>query len=145
MRDGLREVEEELGAVYRFDELAPLGVHRVADTERSGVVNRELQHVFAVCDPRPLPAWTAFDRIELDGLVLVGHDAFADPRRALVAGPGAAAAAVSVSARAWDGERERDVTVSAAELVPAPYLAALAADLRRVGHGEAPAGAGPAA
>ena len=38
IRDGLREVDEELGAAYAFDDLVHLGVHRVAETERSGTV-----------------------------------------------------------------------------------------------------------
>jgi isopentenyldiphosphate isomerase len=127
VRDGVREADEELGAAYVYDDLEPLGVHRVEDAERSGVVNRELQHVFAVRDDRPLARWTGFDRVELDGLVLVGHDGFAALAAALGDG-----AAVSVPARAWDGAAEHDVEVSAAEVVPAPYLAAIAADLRRV-------------
>jgi isopentenyldiphosphate isomerase len=130
IRDGLREVDEELGAAYLFDDLGHLGVHRVADAERSGTVNRELQHVFAVRDDRPLSAWGDFDRIELDGLVLVGHDGFA-----------ALAAAVNgersgpdvVHARSWDGSSETDVNVVVAEVVPAPYLHSIAPALRRIG------------
>jgi isopentenyldiphosphate isomerase len=122
IRDGLREADEELGAAYPFDDLTPLGVHRVADAERSGTVNRELQHVFAVRDDRPLAAWREFDRTELDGLVVVGHDGFA----ALVGGAG------DVPARAWDGTTEEDVAIGAAELVPTPYLADLVPLLRRV-------------
>jgi isopentenyldiphosphate isomerase len=126
--DGVREAEEELGVAYAFAELASLGVHRVDDPERSGVVNRELQHVFAVRDDRPLTAWTGFDRVELDELVLVGHDDFATLADALAAGD----ATASVSGRAWDGARERDVAVRAGEVVPAPYLRAIAPGLRRV-------------
>jgi isopentenyldiphosphate isomerase len=125
IRDGLREAEEELGVAYAFEALTPLGVHRVADAERDGATNRELQHVFGVRDDRPLKAWTAFDRIELDGLVLVGHAAFA----ALAAGaPGA------VPGTAWDGERLAPIEVAARELVPTPYLAALAPELARIGE-----------
>jgi isopentenyldiphosphate isomerase len=122
IRDGLREADEELGAAYVFDDLAKLGVHRVADAEHSGTVNRELQHVFAVRDDRPLSAWREFDRSEVDGLVLVDHDGFA----ALIGG------AASVPARSWDGTAQTDVTLGAAELVPTPYLAEIAPDLRRV-------------
>jgi isopentenyldiphosphate isomerase len=144
VRDGVREAEEELGTAYAFADLVPLGVHRVVDAERAGVVNRELQHVFAVCDTRPLGRWTAFDRVELDGLVLVDHEAFAVLAGVLADGHGSRGAAM-VAARAWDGERERDVVVSAAEVVPAPYLAAIAADLRRVARGERPGAGRPAA
>src|SRR4029079_15272452 len=59
--DGLREAEEELGAGHAFDALPPLGVHRVAEEQPGGIVNREHQHVFGVVDDRPLAAWDAFD------------------------------------------------------------------------------------
>ncbi|MBI5105338.1 MAG: NUDIX domain-containing protein [Solirubrobacterales bacterium] len=122
IEDGLREADEELGVSYAFADLVPLGIHRVDEPREAGA-NREHQHVFAVHDERPLEAFTAFDRDELEGLVLVGHDAFA----ALVAGDG------PVAARDWDGGAVRDVTVRAGELVPAPYLRALAGELRRIG------------
>lgn len=132
IRDGLREADEELGTAYVFDDLAHLGVHRVADTERSGTVNRELQHVFAVRDDRPLSAWRDFDRVELDGLVLIGHDAFA----ALAATVNGKRASSGVArARAWDGTSEVDVDVAAAEVVPAPYLDSIAPALRHLGSG----------
>jgi hypothetical protein len=115
VRDGLREAEEELGVAYAFESLAPLGVHRV---EEAG--NRELQHVFGVRDERPLDAWTGFDREEVDGLVLVGHGAFA--RLAAGSGDGE-------DGRAWDGTTVTDVRVAPAELVPTPYLVALTPEL----------------
>jgi isopentenyldiphosphate isomerase len=130
IRDGLREADEELGAAYAFDDLAHLGVHRVADAERSGTVNRELQHVFAVRDDRALTAWADFDRVELDGLVLIGHEGFATLAAAVNderSGPEV------VHARAWDGTSEADVDVAAAEIVPAPYLQRIAPALRRIG------------
>ena len=125
--DGVREAEEELGAVYAFDALVPLGVHRVDEEQPGGRVNREHQHVFGVRDERPLAAWEAFDRVELDGLVLDGHDAFA----ALAgAATGRDAPDVEVPARSWDGTVEEPIAVRAGELVPAPYLPALAEPLR---------------
>jgi len=128
VRDGVREADEELGSAYAFDDLAPIGVFGVADSEHSGTVNRELQHVFAVRDERPLDAWVAFDRVEVDGLVLVDHDAFATLARASVDG----AADVAVPGRAWDGVREEAVDVRAAEVIPTPYLAEIAPALRRL-------------
>jgi isopentenyldiphosphate isomerase len=130
VQDGLREVQEELGAVYAFADLEPLGVHRVVDGDRSGVANRELQHVFAVRDDRALEAWTAFDRVEVDGLVLVAHDGFARLAAAAAAGRDDGTA---VTATAWDGTRGAAIPVTAEELVPTPYLAALAPQLARVG------------
>ena len=100
IRDGLREADEELGVAYVFDDLAHLGVHRVADTERSGTVNRELQHVFAVRDDRPLAAWRDFDRVELDGLVLDWPRGFASLAAAVNDGR---AGSDVVRARSWDG------------------------------------------
>jgi isopentenyldiphosphate isomerase len=113
--DGLREADEELGVRFAFDALVTLGVHRVEDPDGEGAINRELQHVFAVRDERPLSAWRDFDRRELGGLVLVGHEAFA----ALVGGAPA-------PGREWDGVVERPVSLHPGELVPAPYLPALA-------------------
>jgi isopentenyldiphosphate isomerase len=132
IRDGLREADEELGAAYAFDDLESLGVHRVDEAEHSGAVNRELQHVFAVRDERPLAEWTDFDRVELDGLVVVGHDAFAALADAAVGRDGGPPAAVVVPGRAWDGHAVADVDVRADEVVPAPYLAQIAPALRRV-------------
>lgn len=134
IQDGLREADEELGAAYAFDDLESLGVHRVDETEQSGLVNRELQHVFAIRDDRPLEAWRDFDRVELDGLVLVGHDAFLELAGALADGD-ERRAALEVPARAWDGSATHALRVTPAEVVPAPYLAAIAPALRRLGRG----------
>jgi isopentenyldiphosphate isomerase len=123
VRDGLREAEEELGVAYAFDDLRPLGVHRVSDERQEGRHNRELQHVFAIRDERALDAWTAFDRVEVDGLVLVDHAAFAGL---------AAGAHGTVAATAWDGERCAAIEVAASELVPTPYLDALASQLQTI-------------
>ena len=123
VRDGLREVEEELGVRYAFEDLQPLGAHRVSDELQEGRSNRELQHVFAVHDERALATWTAFDRVEVEGLVLIGHEAFA----ALTAEE-----PVLVPATAWNGQRLSAIEVAASELVPTPYLAALAPALRDI-------------
>lgn len=131
VRDGLREVDEELGAAYAFDDLESLGVHRVDEAERSGLVNRELQHVFAVRDDRPLEAWEDFDRVELDGLVLIDHDAFLALAQALE-DPDDTADAPALPARAWDGSTVHDVRVTPGELVPTPYLTTIAPALRRL-------------
>jgi isopentenyldiphosphate isomerase len=132
--DGLREAEEELGVAYAFAALTPLGVHRVAEEQPGGIVNREQQHVFGVVDDRPLAAWDAFDRTEVDGLVLVEHDAFAALADALAEGGDRG---VAVPGRAWDGIAERPVTVGAGEVVPAPYLASLASPLRALAVSDA--------
>jgi isopentenyldiphosphate isomerase len=133
VRDGLREADEELGAAYAFDDLESLGVHRVDETEHSSLVNRELQHVFAVRDDRPLEAWGDFDRVELDGLVHVDHDAFLELARALDDGNGGGED-LAVPGRAWDGAALSDIRVTPGEVVPAPYLTAIAPALRRLGR-----------
>ena len=121
--DGVREATEELGVTWPFADLVALGTYAVEDRERPGIVNRERQHVFAVRDDRPLERYDAFDRAELDGLVLVEHDAFAE-----LAGGSEA----PVTATAWDGARLRATCVRTAELVPSPYLASLPAALAAV-------------
>jgi isopentenyldiphosphate isomerase len=130
VRDGLREAEEELGVAYAFGDLVELGVHRVEDADGEGVVNRELQHVFAMRDERQLEAWTDFDRGEVDGLVLIGHEDFA---RLVAAQDG-----VVVRGRAWDGEAEHGIDVRPRDLVPTPYLAAIAGPLAEVAAGRTP-------
>lgn len=122
VRDGLREADEELGVPYRFEDLEDLGVHRVDEPIDSGGHNRELQHVFAIRDDRALDTWTSFDRDEVQGFVAIDHDGFA----ALLDGAGA------VHADAWDGEQITALSVAASELVPAPYLPAIARQLRRL-------------
>jgi isopentenyldiphosphate isomerase len=122
VRDGLREAEEELGVAYTFDDLLPLGRHRVAEPLAAGGINREIQHVYAMRDARALEAWTDFDRSEVEGLVLVAHEDFA-----VLSGDRAVA-----RGRAWDGERERLIAVSGAELVPSPYLSSIGPHLARL-------------
>jgi isopentenyldiphosphate isomerase len=123
VRDGLREADEELGAAYAFEDLEPLGAHRVDDAMEGGGRNREVQHVFAVRDDRPLHAWTALDRREVAGLVLVTHEAFA----ALARGD-----AEPVPAKLWDGGSVSRDHVRSGDLVPSPYLPAIAPDLARL-------------
>lgn len=123
IQDGLREADEELGAAYVFADLVPLGAHRVDDAMDDGGRNREVQHVFAVRDDRPLDAWTAFDRRELDGLILVSHPDFRALAERL---PGECAG------HFWDGELLTRVSVSAQDLVPSPYLADVASALRQI-------------
>jgi len=117
--DGLREAEEELGVRYRADQLTNCGTFTVDETQADGTANREFQHVFAVRDDRPLAAFTAFDREELEGLVAVPRAALA----ALLAGGPA------IGGTAWDGAAVTPLTVRAEELVPAPYLLAVIEEL----------------
>lgn len=117
--DGLREAEEELGVAFTEAGVTPWRTVAIED-EPAGMVNREHAHVFLADDPRPLKAWTDFDRGELDGLVALAPAALL----ALVDGTPAAA-------RSWDGSSVRDVVVEPGELLRAPYLGELAAHLAR--------------
>jgi isopentenyldiphosphate isomerase len=124
-KDGLREVEEELGVAYAFAQLIPLGVHRVDGEPHPGFINREHQYVYAVRDDRPLETWTGFDRRELEGLTLVSHDGFAVH---------AAGKPEAVPARDWDGRAVRDAVVTSGKVVPAPYLGQVAPELAAIGR-----------
>ena len=118
--DGLREADEELGVAFASGELEPFGIERVEDLTNPALANRERQHVFIVRTGRRLADFTAFDRTEVTELVAVSPGGF----RALVGGGEAAA-------RAFDGTDERLVTVRGDDLVPTPYLPALAERLAR--------------
>ncbi len=124
---GAREVREELGVAYPPGELLALGAPAMEDRS-GGLVNREFQHLALVADPRPLDAWSAFARTELDGLVRLGLAHLA----ALVHG----AAPGPWPAEEWDGERVRRVEVARADVLPAPYLARLTDRLERFARGE---------
>ncbi len=129
---GLREAAEELGVTYEAKQLVELGVRAVTDRVGEGgrLLNREFQHVHAVLDPRPLDAWTGFDRDEVDGLVALG---LAD-LGALAGGEGAG----PWPARAWDGVHVTRAEVTREEVIPGAYLPVLAIMLERLARGERP-------
>ena len=129
---GMREVGEELGVAYPESELVPLGVRAMSDRVGPGdrLVNREFQHVYVVADARPLEAWTALDREELDGLVALALADFTALTHRLAPGPW--------RARAWDGARVSAVELDAAEVLGADALRPLAIMLERFARGERP-------
>ncbi len=124
---GAREIREELGVA--FGELVPLGMRAMAD-HPPGMVNREFQHVLLAADPRPLEDWTAFDRVELDGLVRLPLAAFTELVHTGAPGPWAATA--------WDGIRASAVRVRRDEVLMAAYLRPLTIMLERFARGERP-------
>lgn len=124
---GAREIREELGVAYA--ELVPLGVRALVD-HPAGMVNREFQHVYLVEDSRPLREWTDFDRVELDGLVLLPLASFTELVHTAAPGPW--------PARGWDGEREQDVLVRREEVLVTDYLRPLTIMLERLARGERP-------
>jgi len=126
--DGLREAEEELGVAFFPAEVRLLGVRTVADRPVPGTLNREIQHVHLARTSRPLESWTGLDRAEVDSLVALGLGAFT----ALVH------TGEPQPARAWDGRCLRRGDVTAAELVPSPYLPVLAIMLERFAAGVEP-------
>lgn len=67
VRDGLRELREELGIAPRFDDLIPLGV-RVSVARCGSLIDREFADVFFLVDDRPLSAYN-YRRGEVAGLV----------------------------------------------------------------------------
>ena len=126
---GAREVLEELGVAYPPEALVALGVRAIVDRS-GGLVNREFQHVRMVAHPRPLAAWDALDRTELDGLVRVALADFT----ALVHGPGAG----PWPAEAWDGAAVTQLDLERDDVVPARYLPTLTTMLERFARGERP-------
>lgn len=126
---GAREIAEELGVAYPPEALVELGVRAIVDCSQD-MVNREFQHVWLAADPRPLTAWTAMDRGELDGLVRLGLADFS----ALVHGPESG----PWPAEAWDGERATSVPVARDEVIPGAYLPALTIMLERFAAGLRP-------
>lgn len=127
---GAREVAEELGVRYDTAAIVPLGVRAIVDHPTPATTNREFQHVFVVADPRPLEAFTAFDRVELDGLVRLGLRDFTAAAHGLGPGPWPAVE--------WDGSASVPLALTAADLLPQVYLPVLAIMLERFAAGEHP-------
>ena len=117
----LREAEEEIGLAVRRSDLVHLGLRRRAD-RRPGVVDNELQEIFARAAPAEIAA-LAPSPAELEAILAVS---FADAGRAL--GDGAEVTArrlIQEGGKAWFTEER----ISGASFVPAPdgyYAKALA-------------------
>jgi 8-oxo-dGTP pyrophosphatase MutT (NUDIX family) len=71
--DGIRELEEELGIRVDPSDLVALGTRRLVDESGEGRLNRELTHVFLLCDDRPLSDYSPAVE-EVDGLLDVPID-----------------------------------------------------------------------
>lgn len=54
VKDGLRELEEELGVVARFDELIPCGIYPEVQRISESITDREFCHVFLYRSEQPL-------------------------------------------------------------------------------------------
>jgi isopentenyldiphosphate isomerase len=109
LEDAVREAEEEIGLSVSLSDLVYIG-RRFTDSSHSGVIDREMQEVFAVRSKHPLSAYRLHPE-EVDAVVSVGID---DARR-LFSGEAAEVAAVECS-RAGD---LRTRTVSVHEFVQA--------------------------
>ena len=71
-RDGIRELEEELGLSPKFEDLIPLG-RRVSVTKYNSVVDRQFANVFFyICD-QPLSAYQ-YQKDEIAGLLAMKAD-----------------------------------------------------------------------
>jgi isopentenyldiphosphate isomerase len=66
----LREAEEEIGLHVQREDLAHLGLRRKSDTSRPGVIDNELQDIFARRAPVEMRSLTP-DPVELGGLVAI--------------------------------------------------------------------------
>lgn len=67
VRDGIRELEEELGLRVRFEDLIPLG-HRIGIQKDNGLLDRQICHVFFYECDRPLDAYD-YQKDEISGLL----------------------------------------------------------------------------
>ena len=67
VRDGIRELEEELGLRVRFEDLIPLG-RRIGIQQESGLLDRQICHVFFYECARPLEAYD-YQKDEISGLL----------------------------------------------------------------------------
>jgi 8-oxo-dGTP pyrophosphatase MutT (NUDIX family) len=108
-QDALREAEEEIGLRLGPADVVLLGRRRRVDSSRPGLLDHEVQDVFAARGPADLGALSACEA-ELAGLLAVP---LADAAR--VIGAGARGAGLSLTGPAF-----APVAVDGAELVPAP-------------------------
>jgi isopentenyldiphosphate isomerase len=107
--DALREAEEEIGLRLGPADVAPLGRRRRMDRSKPGLLDNEVQDVFAARGPVDLAALRA-DAAELSGLVAVPLAAAAQ-----VIGAAGIGAGLAIEPGALV-----PVRVDGAELVPAP-------------------------
>ena len=122
LQAALREAAEELGVAWGPDDVRAIGTYPIEDRPRAGMINREHALVLVVRDDRPLATWApGLDRDELDGLVLLGLDAFA---RLVHAGDPQPARAVDLDGRVGEVRIDRD------EVLRPPYLPTLLDALR---------------
>ena len=73
VRDGVREIEEELGLQVNFDDLVPLG-RRIGITKFGDLVDRQICHVFLYESHLELADYN-YSRTELGGLLKLRLDA----------------------------------------------------------------------
>lgn len=69
-RDGVRELNEELGIDASIDDLVPIGLRLLVDDEGEGH-NRERVHLYFMTDDRPLDSYSP-EPTEVESLVEVG-------------------------------------------------------------------------
>ncbi|GBF71905.1 hypothetical protein PA598K_00118 [Paenibacillus sp. 598K] len=75
VRDGVRELEEELGLAVRFEELRYCGVVPQQSIIAADLIDREFNHVFLYASTQPLAAYR-FQEEEISGLYYIGLDDF---------------------------------------------------------------------
>ena len=75
VRDGVRELEEELGLAVRFEELNYCGTVPQESIIAKDLIDREFNHVFLHASSQPLDAYQ-FQEEEISGLYYIGLDDF---------------------------------------------------------------------
>jgi isopentenyldiphosphate isomerase len=71
VEDAFREIEEEVGISYNPDDLHYLGRRaRTSNGDLPGIIDRELQEIYLLCDSRPYLEFTP-NPAELEGLVRI--------------------------------------------------------------------------
>lgn len=113
VRDGIREVEEELGIQVSFEQLIPIGM-RLAVGRGEGFCDREFGDVFLLVEDRPLQAY-AFQTEEVAALIRIniseGLALFSGQRAALTV-------QALVYDPAADRMQEQSLSITEADFVP---------------------------
>jgi isopentenyldiphosphate isomerase len=112
-KDGVRELEEELGVQVAFTSLIPCGIYAEEDALPDGRMDREFCHVFLYrCDQTILEYRPQQE--ELSGLYFVGLKEF----QALIQGSAQTILAVGVNLSADGKLEERSWNIASTDLVP---------------------------
>jgi isopentenyldiphosphate isomerase len=110
--DTLREAEEEIGLPLRASDVVRLGLRRRADARAPGLIDNELQDIFATFTARPLLSLRPAPE-EVEALIALPVGAF----ERLLAGDTPSASGEAIFA---DGAGPSAVDIALSDLIPAP-------------------------